>query len=145
MTSTSFVHSDVSHGPLGFTLQDVWLSVSDWSCHCGCFYLSHEDLFCIALLCILATSLKFSASVRSIQFLSFIVPIFAWNVLLVSLIFLEEISSHLHSIVSLYFFALFTEECFLRSPFYFGELCIQMGTSFLFSFAFCFFYFLSYF
>ena len=31
-----------------------------------------------------------SASVRSIQFLSFIVPIFAWNVPLVSLIFLKR-------------------------------------------------------
>ena len=31
-----------------------------------------------------------SASVRSIPFLSFIVPIFAWNVLLISLIFLKR-------------------------------------------------------
>ena len=31
-----------------------------------------------------------SASVRSIPFLSFIVPIFAWNILLVSLIFLKQ-------------------------------------------------------
>ena len=38
-----------------------------------------------------------SASVRSIQFVSFIVPIFAWNVPLVSN-FLEEISSLSHSI-----------------------------------------------
>ena len=34
--------------------------------------------------------LTFSASVRSILFLSFIVPIFAWNVPLVSLIFLKR-------------------------------------------------------
>ena len=46
-----------------------------------------------------------SASFRSIPFLSFVVPIFAWNVPLVSLIFLK--SSHLsYSIVFLYFFAL---------------------------------------
>ena len=38
-----------------------------------------------------------SASVRSTLFLSFIVPIFAWNILLVSLIFLK-ISSLSHSI-----------------------------------------------
>ena len=44
-----------------------------------------------------------SASVRSLPFLSFIVPIFAWNVPLVSLNFLEEISSLTHSI----FFPLF--------------------------------------
>ena len=78
----------------------------------------------------------YSASVRSIPFLSFIEPIFAWNVPLVSLNFLEEISSVSHSIVFLYFFALITEEGFLISPSYSLELCIQMGISFLFSFAF---------
>ena len=54
-----------------------------------------------------------SASVRSIPFLSFLEPIFAWNVPLISLIFLKEISSLSHSIVFLYFFALITEEVFL--------------------------------
>ena len=76
-----------------------------------------------------------SASVRFIPFLSFLVPIFAWNIPLVSLIFLKR-SSLSHSIVFLYFFALITEEVFLFSPCYSLELCIQMGTSFLFSFAF---------
>ena len=47
-------------------------------------YLGHEDLLCIVL-CILATS-----SVRSKPFLSFIVLIFAWNVHLVSRIFLKR-------------------------------------------------------
>ena len=47
--------------------------------------------------------------------------------------FLEEISSLSHSIV---FFALITEESFLISPCYSLELCIQMGVSCLFSFAF---------
>ena len=50
--------------------------------------------------------------------------------------FLEEISSLSHSVVFLYFFALITEEGFLISPYYSLELCIQMGISFLFSFAF---------
>ena len=72
-----------------------------------------------------------SASVRSISFLSFIVPIFAWNVPLVSLNFLEEISSLSHSIVFLYIFALITEEGFI-SPCYFLELCIQMQSIFPF-------------
>ena len=49
--------------------------------------------------------------------------------------FLEEISSLSHSIVFLYFFALITKEGFLISPCYSLELCIQMGISFLFSFA----------
>ena len=47
--------------------------------------------------------------------------------------FLEEISRHSHSIVFLYFFALFTSEDFLISPCYSLELCIQMGISFFFS------------
>ena len=78
-----------------------------------------------------------SASVRSILFLSFIVPIFAWNVPLV-------ISSLSHSIVFFCFFALITEEGFLISPCYSLELCIQLGMSFLSSFAFSFSSFLSY-
>ena len=49
---------------------------------------------------------------------------------------LEEISSLSHSVVFLYFFALITEEGFLISPHYSLELCIQMGISFLSSFAF---------
>ena len=49
--------------------------------------------------------------------------------------FLEEFSSLSHSIVFLYFFALITEEDFLISPHYSLEVCIQMGISFLFSFA----------
>ena len=75
-----------------------------------------------------------SASVSSIQFLFIIEPIFAWNVPLVSLIFLE-ISSLSHSFISLYLFALITEEGFLISSCYSMDLCIQMHISFLFSFA----------
>ena len=50
--------------------------------------------------------------------------------------FLEEISSLSHSIISLYFFTLITEEGFLISPCYSLELCIQKDISFLFSFDF---------
>ena len=63
---------------------------------------------------------------------------------LVPLPFLEEISSLSHSIVFLYFFALITEAGFLISPCYSLELYIQMGISFLFSFAFHFSSFHSY-
>ena len=76
-----------------------------------------------------------SASVKPIPFLSFIEPIFAWNVPLVSVIFLKR-SSLFHSVVFLYFFALITEEGFLISSCYSLELCIQMLISFLFSCAF---------
>ena len=65
-------------------------------------------------------SLVSSASVRSIRFLSFIVPIFAWNVPLVSLIFLKRSlvspillfsSIFLHwSLKSNHFFALMTKK-----------------------------------
>ena len=86
---------------------------------------------------------KSSASVRSIPFLSFIKQIFAWNIPLVSH-FLEEISSVSHSIVFLYFFPLITEEGSLISPCYSLKLCIQMGISFFFCFAFSFSSFPSY-
>ena len=73
------------------------------------------------------------AYVRSLPFLSFIVPIFAWNIPLVSLIFLKR-SLVFPILVFLYFLALITEEGFLSSPCYSLELCIQMGVSFLFFF-----------
>ena len=56
-----------------------------------CDYLGHKDLFLYSssvYSCHLF--LISSASVRSIQFLSFIVPMFAWNIPLVSLIFLKR-------------------------------------------------------
>ena len=79
-----------------------------------------------------------SASVRSILFLSFIVPIFAWNVSLVSLIFLKRSLVFHILLFSSVFFALITEDGFLISPCYSLELCIQIGISFLFYFAFSF-------
>jgi len=55
-----------------------WSSGS-WRCFLYCSFVYSCHLFLIS-----------SASVRSIPFLSFIVPIFAWNVPLVSLIFLKR-------------------------------------------------------
>ena len=83
-----------------------------------------------------------SASVRSIPFLSFIEPIFAWNVPLVSLI-LEESSSLSHSILFLYFFALLSEKLLHLALLFVGTLhssgynfpfllCLSLA-SFLFS------------
>ena len=69
---------------------------------------------------------------RSIPFLSFIVPIFAWNVPLVSLIFFKR-SLVFPILLFLYFFALITKEGSLISPCYSLKFCIQMGISFLFS------------
>ena len=56
------------------------------------------------------------AFVRSLLFLSFIMPILAWRLDISN--FLEEISSLFHSIVFLYFFALFISESLLISPCY---------------------------
>ena len=78
----------------------------------------------------------------SIPFLSFTEPIFACSLGISN--FLEEVSSVLHSVVFLYFFALIAEEGFLISPCSSWELCIQMLISFLFSFAFRFSSFHSY-
>ena len=84
-----------------------------------------------------------SASIRSIPFLPFIAPIFAWNVPLVSLIFLKRslvFTILLFSSISLHWSR---RKAFL-SPLLYLELCIQMGISFLFSFAFSLSSFLSY-
>ena len=84
-----------------------------------------------------------SASVSSIPFLSFIVPIFAWNIPLVSLIFLKRSPVFpilLFPSISLHWSL---RKAFLSLPCYSLELWIQMGISFLFSSAFC-FSFLSY-
>jgi len=88
--------------------------------------------------------LTFSASVRSIPFLSFTEPIFALNVPLVSLIFLKRSLVFPILLFSSSFFALITEEGFLISPCYSLELWIQMGISFLYSIAFHFSSFHSY-
>ena len=85
-----------------------------------------------------------SASIRSIPFLSFIVPIFARNIPLVSLVFLTRSLVFPILLFSSHFFALITKEVFLISPCYSLELSIQMGISFLFSFAFRFSSFHSY-
>ena len=58
------------------------------------------------------------ASIRSLTFLSFIVHILAWNVVLISPIFLKRSLVFPLSIVFLYFFALFTHKGFLISPCY---------------------------
>ena len=50
--------------------------------------------------------------------------------------FLEEIFILSHSIVFHYLFSLIAEEGFLVSPCFSLDFCIQMGISFLFSFAF---------
>ena len=70
-----------------FTSHSGCLALGEWSHHRD--YLGLDDLFCIVLLCILATSsyLVSSASVRSRPFLPFIEPIFTWDVPLASLSF----------------------------------------------------------
>ena len=85
-----------------WVIKPTWLSGS-WRSVLYSYSVYSCDLFLI------------SSSVRSIPFLSFIEPIFAWNVPLLSLIFLKRSLSLSHSIVSLYFLTLITEEDFLIS------------------------------
>ena len=77
-----------------------WLSGS-WRSFLYSYFMYSCHLFLISC-----------GSVRSIPFPSFIVPIFAWNIPLVSN-FLEEIASLSHSIVFLYFFAPIMRQAFL--------------------------------
>ena len=84
----SFVHSDAFKSPTWLYIPRC-LALGEWSHHQG--YLGREDLFLYSssvYSCHLF--LISSVSVRSIPFLSFIMPIFAWNVPLVSLIFLKR-------------------------------------------------------
>ena len=99
------------------------LALGEWSHHRA--YLGHEDLF---LYSSSVYSCHFflisSASVSSMPFMAFIVPISMKCSLGISN-FLEEISSLSHSVVFLYFFALITEEAFLISLCCSLELCIN--------------------
>ena len=101
-------------------------------------YLDHKDLFCILLLCIFCHFfLIFSASIRFIVFLSFIEPIFVWHVFLISLIFLKScLIFPILFLSSISLHCSLREAFFLIFPCYSLVLCIQMGISFLFSFAF---------
>ena len=83
-----------------------------------------------------------SASVGSFPFLSFIEPIFAWNIPLASLSFLKR-----SLVFPILLFPLFLctdhwGRSYLCELLF--ELCMQVSISFLFSFAFCFSSFLSY-
>ena len=83
---TTHLEPDILECEFKWALESITMnkaSGGEWSHHHD--YLGREDLFCIVLLCILATSS--CASVRSLVFLSFIKPIFACNVPLASRIF----------------------------------------------------------
>ena len=90
-----------------------WLSGS-WRSFLYSFSVYSYHLFLIS-----------SASVRSTPFLSFIEPIFTWNIPLLSLIFLKR-SLVFPIVLFSSFFALITKEGFLISPCYSLKLCIKM-------------------
>ena len=86
-----------------------------------------------------------SSYIMSVLFLSFILPIFAWNVPLISLVFLKRslvISITLFFSISLQYFLKKAFLSLLISPEFSGTLH-SVGISFLFSFAFYFSSFLS--
>ena len=82
-----------------------------------------------------------SPSVRSMPVLSFIVPIFAWNAPLISLIFLKSSLVCPILLFSSISFHWSLRKAFLSLLAILWNSCIQMGIFFLFSFAFhfCFF------
>ena len=84
-----------------------------------------------------------SASVKSIPFLSFIVPIFAWNVPLVSLIFYKGSLVFAILLFSSIFFCIVHSERLSYLSLLFGTVHSD-GISFLFSFTFLFSFLLSY-
>ena len=67
------------------TLHSRYLAVGEWSHHHDIWVIK---IFLVEFFCVFFLFLISSVSVRFIPFHSFIVPIFAWNVPLVSLIFL---------------------------------------------------------
>ena len=105
-------------------------------------YLGHEDFFFFLIVFLCHLFLVSSASVRSIQFPSFIKPIFAWNIPLVSLILFNESLVFSILLVS----SICTDHCgrlSYLSLLFFGTL-YSNGYIFPFSFAFCFSSFHSY-
>ena len=90
-----------------------WLAVTEWPHHYG--YL--RPFFCVVFSVHSCHLFLFSSSsIRSLQFLSFIMPVLAWNILLISPIFLER-SSLSNSITFFYFFASVIEEDLIISPY----------------------------
>jgi len=111
-----------------------WVITSSWlSRSLRCFLGSSAVYSCHLLIS--------SASIRSIPFLSFIVPMFAWNVPLVSLIFLKR-----SLVFPILFFPSISLHCSLRKAYLFllAILCIQVGISFFSFFVFWFSSLLSY-
>ena len=155
-TASSFTISNSSAGipspPLAFIVEMLpkptslctlgCLALGGWSHYRG--YLGHEHLFCIVLLYSWYVFLISSASVRSIPFLSFLVPIYAWNVPLVSLIYLKR--SLVFPILLLSSISLHSSlrKAFLSLLAILWNYAFSWGISFPFSFAFCFSSFLSY-
>ena len=89
ITSTSFIGSSASYGPLDYTLQNIWLWVIDHT-------IMVIHIIKIFFLCVCSysvyschLSLISSASTRSLPFLSLIVPSFWWNLPLISPILLK--------------------------------------------------------
>ena len=113
-------------------LRPTWLHASgcltlgEWPHHRA--YTGHQNLFLYSSPMYSCRLFLISyASVRCIPFLSFIVPVLAWNIPLISPIFLKRSLVFPILFFPLYFFALFIEEGLLISCCYSLELCIQFA------------------
>ena len=101
-------------GPLDLTFQDIWVLVSDHAI----MIIWVMKIFFVQFFCVFLPPLLNNFCFCWVYTISFLnMHIFAWNVPLVSLIFLKS-SSLSHPIVFLYFFTLITEQGFLISPCY---------------------------
>ena len=104
-----------------WVITPLWLSGS-WRSFLFLFIFFFEDLFCIALLCILGISSQYLLLLLGPYHLCPLLCHLCMKCSLGISNFLEEISSLSHSVVFSNFFALITEEGFLISPCYSLEL-----------------------
>ena len=114
-----------------------YLDLGEWSHHHG--YLCHESFLYSSSVYSCHLFLLSSAFVRSIQFLSFIVPIFAWNFPLISPIYLKR-----SLVLPILFFSSISLHCSLRKTFLFllavlWKSAFRWVIALLFSFTFHFF------
>ena len=111
-------------GPLDFTLQNVWLCMSDHTFN----VIWVIKIFCIVHLCILAIFFLISSSIRALLFLSFIVLVFGWNIPLMSPFFLTS-----SLVIPLLLLSSISLHCSLKalSPSFSLDVCLQLGVPFL--------------
>ena len=118
--------------PKAYLTLHLWISGSRWVTTLSWLSGSLRPFMHRSSVCSRHLFLISFVSVRSLLFLSFIEPILAWNVPLISPIFLKR-----SVVFPILLFSSLSLHCSLRRPFYFTcyplELCTPLGISFPFS------------